>query len=72
MHRFKIGEVVAVKGNGSLKLGKIFEIGRKNKAKVFSVLMENGTVHTHLRVDAPNSMYYIDSNASKIIQKNVE
>lgn len=69
MHKFKIGDIVVVKDNGVNKVGMICEIGRKNKAKVFSVQMENGTMHTLLQIDNFGSMYYIDSNASKIIQK---
>lgn len=64
MRKFKINDSVIVKDQGSNKVGKIFEIGRKNKVKVYNVLMESGTVHYFLQMDNPNALYYIDSELS--------
>jgi RNA polymerase-interacting CarD/CdnL/TRCF family regulator len=72
MQKLKTGDIVVVKDHGVSKIGKITEVGRKGKSKVFSVIMENGTHHTHLQTDVKNSMYYIDTNATAIINKNIE
>lgn len=63
----KKDDIVVVCENGKNKIGKVLSTGRKNKNKVYTVIMENGTIHSHIQADAPHLLYYINTSASNLI-----
>lgn len=71
MARFRIGEKVIVSDHGVKKVGVITAQSTRQKFRVYNVKMENGVEHSFIRVDNPNSNYYIDSNLSKSIGASV-
>jgi hypothetical protein len=72
MLKFRIGERVIVSDHGVKKVGVITGQATKQRARVYNVKMENGVEHSFIKVDNPNSNYYIDSEWSKKIGSSVK
>jgi hypothetical protein len=72
MHTIKLNDVVVVNERGVNKIGKVTDIGRKNKTRVYTVIMESGVRHTLIQADVKTAMYYVDTELTRVVSEKIK
>ncbi len=66
MKNLRLGQTVIVTCEGINKVGVVIDMLTRQKRRVYTVMMENGSILYYLRKDNPDAKFYINMHYTEL------